>query len=299
MLSSGTMTLPTLKSFAAPARGRAEVWRLGLGVLLCLAVYAAVLGLILGGLLVLSWNSGADGYEAYLNISTPRGMLIVLGTFLGMALGPMVAVRVLHGRGVGTLFGRAPVVLRDFVLAFGIAGTVLAVSVVGWSFFYDPVPGLPIERWLLFLPLAILAVLLQTGAEELVFRGYLLQQLAARFRSPLVWAVLPAVLFGLLHADPASAGANAWLVVGAATLFGLYAADLTARTGSIGAAWGFHFANNSLALLVIATEGTLTGLALYLTPYGIADTEVFRIAIPADVAVMTVVWMILRRVLGR
>jgi uncharacterized protein len=49
--------------------------------------------------------------------------------------------------------------------------------------------------------------------------------------------------------------------VGAAATFGLIAADLTARTGSIGAAWGFHFANNTMAITILATDGTITGLS--------------------------------------
>ncbi len=55
------------------------------------------------------------------------------------------------------------------------------------------------------------ACLIQTGAEELVFRGYLQQQLAARFASPLIWMVLPALIFGAVHYDPATAGPNVWL----------------------------------------------------------------------------------------
>jgi DNA-directed RNA polymerase subunit RPC12/RpoP len=40
-------------------------------------------------------------------------------------------------------------------------------------------------------------VLIQTGAEEVLFRGYLQQQLAARFASPIAWMVLPSAIFAL------------------------------------------------------------------------------------------------------
>ncbi len=156
-------------------------------------------------------------------------------------------------------------------------------------------PGLSFGTWILILPIALIAIAIQTGAEELLFRGYLQQQLAARFASPVVWAVLPALIFGLLHFDPASAGGNVWLVVGSAALFGLMAADLTARSGSIGAAWGFHLANNMFALTVIATQGTLTGFALYLTPYDISDTEAIRALIPVDLGLMVLTWFLIRR----
>ena len=44
-------------------------------------------------------------------------------------------------------------------------------------------------------------------AEEALFRGYLLQQLAVRNPSPLIWMVLPALVFAALHIDP-GAGAG-------------------------------------------------------------------------------------------
>ena len=62
----------------------------------------------------------------------------------------------------------------------------------------------PTGEWLIGLIPALALILMQVAAEEVAFRGYLLQQLRARFRSPLVWAVLPALVFGALHFDPAT-----------------------------------------------------------------------------------------------
>ena len=67
--------------------------------------------------------------------------------------------------------------------------------------------------WLSFLPLAMAGILLQTGAEELLFRGYLQQQFAARFKSAGPWLILPSVLFGLAHYDPSADVEIRWLIV--------------------------------------------------------------------------------------
>lgn len=267
---------------------------------MCLAVYALVTFLVFFAV----WRiTETDPYflwvEDIVSAGEPWHLLVLLSTFAGMAIGPMLAVRLLHRRRAGTLFGPAAQTLRDFAVATVTAFAVLGLTLVGWFIFNDPLPGLAPGVWLLLLPLALLGIALQTGAEELVFRGYLQQQLGARFRSPLLWAAFPALLFGAVHFDPASAGENVWLVVGAAAFFGLVAADLTARTGSIGAAWGFHFANNTVALTLIATQGTLTGLALFQTPYDVADTTAMRASIPVDLAVMVVIWLLLRRILAR
>jgi membrane protease YdiL (CAAX protease family) len=117
-----------------------------------------------------------------------------------------------------------------------------------------------------FLPLALVGVLIQTGAEEVLFRGYMQQQLAARFSSPLMWMVLPSAIFAALHYQPEIMGDNTWLMMAAVFVFALLAADLTAVTGTIGAAWAMHFVNNALAILVVATDGPLSGLALYIAP---------------------------------
>jgi len=185
------------------------------------------------------------------------------------------------------------------VLAVAVAGAIYGVTVGGWFVIFDATPGLDLSVWLAFLPLTLAGLLLQTGAEELVFRGYLQQQLAARFRSPVMWMILPAVIFGLVHYDPLTAGDNLWLIIASVTLFALVAADLTVVTGSLGAAWGFHFVNNFFAVGFIAVEGTLPGLALFVTPYAADDTGILRLLILADLATMAIAWAVLRRILRR
>ncbi|MEM9475585.1 MAG: CPBP family intramembrane glutamic endopeptidase [Pseudomonadota bacterium] len=289
------------EGFVAPARQYPQLWRLLVGLVVAVIVYIVVVAAIF----VLAWvlsGVGGDGLawaQRQLNPDDPNALLLLLSTFAGMALGAMAAARLMHKRSAATLFGRAAVTMHDFVVAMLVVGTILGASVVVWSFSYDAVPGLPFGPWLSLLPLAILGLLIQTGAEELLFRGYLQQQLAARFATPIVWMVVPSILFGLVHYDAQSAGSSVWIVVGAAALFGLIAADLTAHTGSLGAAWGFHFANNTLAVLVISTEGSLTGLALYKTPYAVSDTDTLSALVLVDLAMMLLAWIVIRRLLSR
>ena len=81
--------------------------------------------------------------------------------------------------------------------------------------------------------------------------------------------------------------------------FGLCAADLTARTGSIGAAWGFHFANNVVAILVVSLSGTLSGLALYITPFAASDTETLVPLLLRDMATTVAIWAAIRFALAK
>ncbi len=286
--------------YVEPARARAQLWRLVLGSILIAGVYLVGLAVLFGLIWLVVGNDGLrDWAERVVDASSPTGVLLLMASFIGMALAPMVAVRWVHKRPVATLFGSALRVLRHFAIACGTVLSIYAMLLLAWSLQFDATPNVPLTMWLSYLPLALCGLLVQTLAEELVFRAYLMQQLAARFRSPLIWLVVPCVAFGIVHYDPAVAGGNAWLVVGVAAAFGLVAADLTRLTGSIGAGWGFHFANNLVAILILSTEGTIPGLALYLTPYSIGDTELVPLLTLGDLAAMVVVWLLLRRLLQR
>lgn len=296
---------PALDRYVAPARARAALWRTVLGLLLIFAIYA-------GALAGMAWLLHVTAEEGFRPLATdialgrtPWGMLGLLFSFTFLAIGPLIAVRVLHRRSVRSLFGHPPQVLRDFVLAAGVLVAVYAIGMAVMSLLPsapgeapETLPGLEPRLWLLLLPLSFAGIAVQTLAEELVFRAYLLQQFAARFRSPLVWLGVPSVLFAFLHYEPGIMGGNAAYVVAATGLFGLAAADLTARTGSIGAAWGLHFANNAAALLIVSHGGVMEGLALRISTVTPA-TEGFALMIATDAVMLAIVWALCRMVLRR
>jgi len=161
------------------------------------------------------------------------------------------------------------------------------------------VPNVPPGQWVLLLPLALAGVLIQVSAEEIVFRGYLQQQLAARFASPLIWMGLPSALFALGHHQPDVAGDNAWMITIWAGVFGVLMADLTARSGSLGPAIAVHFVNNVSAIVIVSLPEDLSGLSLFTTPFGMDDTEALRAWLPVDFAMMVVMWLAARLALRR
>lgn len=284
--------------YVEPARSKPELWRVLFGIVIIAAVYALGIALVFGGIAVIA---GPGNFELWasemIEATGPTGTLLLLATFVGMALGPMVAAAAIHGRRIASLFGPLPRTVRHFLIALVVCAASYSLS------FLLPndvqlQPNLDRALWLSFLPLALVGVLVQTGSEEILFRGYIQQQLAARFRSTWVWMVLPAVLFGSLHWQPAIMGDNAIYIVAAATLFGLLAADLTAKTGSLGAAWGFHFANNTVAILVVAMDGPLSGLALYSAPLDVASADI-RPLILLDMGTTFVTWILIRLAVTR
>lgn len=84
--------------------------------------------------------------------------------------------------------------------------------------------------------------LLAPMAEELVFRGAVMRQLLASRISPLVAILVSALLFALIHANPAQ--------MPHAFLSGLLLGWLYWRTGSIVPAVAYHWVNNTIAYVV-------------------------------------------------
>ena len=137
-------------------------------------------------------------------------------------------------------------------------------------------------------------LLIQTGSEELLFRGYLQSQLAARLPHPAAWLILPSALFALGHYAPGVYGGNALLVALWAFAFGLAAADLTARSGTIGPALALHFANNLLAIAVVSPQGQMSGLALWQLPFDATDEAAMLGVLPLDLLGILVGWLATR-----
>ncbi|WP_055083803.1 CPBP family intramembrane glutamic endopeptidase [Jannaschia donghaensis] len=283
--------------FVAPARGKPQLWRGALGVALIALGYVAGFGLVIAALVVALGQDEATAYLATFETGgTPTLVVMFLAMFAVPLLAVIAAAKWLHQRSGRSLFG--PHVLRDFVIACVIAALIYGILGLALPVPFVPVPNVPPSLFLSFLPVALVAIAIQTGAEELAFRGYLQQQLAARFRTPLVWMLVPSVAFGLLHVDPSAGWGQAWTAL-PPTLFGLIAADLTRITGSIGMAWGLHFLNNCSAILLISLKGNLSGLALYTTPFGAESLSLGDPLIWQEMLITVIVWVCLRLWLAR
>ncbi|MDX1782128.1 MAG: type II CAAX endopeptidase family protein [Thalassovita sp.] len=289
------------RGFIAPARHRAEAWRLILGLVMMAAIY---LGLLLAidaiTRAVLSDAHYFDFRAAIYDGGQPAGALFILWSFACMAIATCAVTHQLHRRSPLSLLGPPVLALRQ---GLRVATAVAMLFAALWLLPPPDIPrGLtprtPLADWVMLMPLALPALLVQTGAEELVFRGYLQQQLAARFTSPRVWLLGPAVLFGLMHYRP-DAGGNAWLFIVWAGAFSLAASDLTARAGTLGPAIALHFVPNAWAILIFSQDVSLSGLSLYHLPIDLADTETVPVLLLVDLAVLFVSWLAARLALRR
>lgn len=278
------------QKFYAPAIKTNQPWRLIVSVIVILVVY---FGFFAGFSSVVVWIAGMDAGPALLaNVikgADPQSVILLLITFVGLFLGILLALRLLHKRNLMTLLGpNMSEVVRNFKITFAIIFIVTLTSLLIFSYQSPPNKHLEPTVWLSWMLIAAPLILIQVSSEELIFRGYFMQQLAARYNSRWIWYVLPSLLFGLMHYDPGTMGSNAWIVVAHTTLFGLIASDITARTGNLGAAIGFHFANNIFALTIVTLDGSLSGLGLYKTTFHVSDEAAIRSVLVPDLIFLVV-----------
>lgn len=280
------------------ARQRPALWRL---------IFGLVVVILVGYLLFSAAHSvlvrlfPGPWLEGLLDGSNPAAMLAMLGGFGFVTAGVAVAARLLQKRTLFSVTGAPRLLVHQFarvsLYLLALAGALLLLP--PYQMDAPMVPNLPLLTWLALLPFSLLALLVQTSAEEILFRGYIQQSLAARFQHPLIWLVLPSVLFALGHYLPAEAGDNALLITVWAGLFGILMADLTARAGTVGPAIAVHFFNNFTALVLFASPTTLNGLALYLLPYEMSDAQSLRPWMAVDFAMMLIGWLVARLAIRR
>lgn len=248
--------------FVAPARARADLWRVAV---VCLGFETAFL---LSPFLVEALAPDQSAVQAFRASTTPIATLVHFFSFGITAVAFLFLVRLVHDRGMSSILGGA--VIDQMVRVAIAVGIVLAVQepVILWMDRNLIGEVRDIGQWAVWLIPGMAALLVQVSTEELFFRGYLQQQLAAWSSSRWVWMVVPSAAFGLAHYYNGIDHIQGVLWAYWAMLLGLACADLTARTGNLGAAIGLHLANNAFALLITSVKDWPgSGLALFLYPY--------------------------------
>ena len=284
-------------AYVEPARAKAQVWRIPFGIVLVAAFFLTLSQMVFGTVLNLMGPEFASEIESDGPMGETPGTVLFFLMQLGLlgVAAAMVCV-VLHSRRPMTLIGAPGLAVRQF----GAVSFLLILVIVALVVLPPYNVGGPLERnmalgpWLLLLPFGLVAVLVQVSAEEVRFRGYLQQQIAARFSSPFVWMFIPSALFAALHYVPESAGSNAFTIALLAGVFGLITADLTARSGTLGPAMAVHFFNNVQAILLASPRGEMSGLALFVMPFGMGDEAQMAAWLPVDFGFMLVSWLVAR-----
>ena len=253
--------------FFQHATDRNQVWRIFFGLFIITVTYFAV---IFATTVVMSWK-GLDLYQVIMSRS-PSGLALMLLSFFPVWVGVAFVSRVLHKRRLQALYGpNYELNWVHFIKAGGVV-VIMVLIIEAVTQLYLLSSGQEIYsrnmiddlyRWCLWVLPLLGLLIIQIGAEEILFRGYLLQTISARGGNFFWAAALPSVFFGALHFDYVSFGNNAFAYVISTSIFGMILCAITLRLGNLGAAFGLHFFNNLFALFIYGFNDEMGSMALF------------------------------------
>jgi len=260
----------------------------GAMVVLILAAYMIIVPLLNQAVIYLGFSlDRATDWTAYQQAASSFSNIWgVLASHLGLAaMIPVVWVffHFLNRRRMAWMWSVSPGVrwrygFLCFVTALVIVG---AVAVYHWiaGGEWNPPPG-----WGWYALVIVVTTPFQALAEEVMFRGYLMQAFGAVVRNVWFPIVCTAVVFALFHGVQ-----NPWLF-SSRLVFGILAGILVWKTGGLEAGIAIHVANNLCAFALGLFTGTLSQMR---TTTSVAWTQSFADVVMFAVCAL-VCWLIAR-----
>ncbi len=179
-----------------------------------------------------------------------------------MLAGAVIAIKFIHNRPLGTVFNyRGKIKWLNFWIGFGVFGILLFIGTgvdyifnsETYSVSFDP------DKFWVMLPVILIMTPIQTTAEEIVFRGYVIQSFGLKIKNGLVLSVISGVIFTLPHlANPEIYAASELGVFSTICMvlnyfiYGVMLAMITIRTNSLEAAVGVHAVNNLFCFIIVS-----------------------------------------------
>lgn len=153
------------------------------------------------------------------------------------------------------------------------------------------------SQYFIFVILAIILVPFQTGCEELIFRGYLMQGFGLCTKSKIWPLVITSVSFGLMHSvNPEVFEYGFFKAIPVFILTGAMLGFFTIVDDGLEFSWGIHFINNFVAFAILGDEDSTSFGA---SPLFVQAKEEFSFAMWLTPILVTVVmYVLLHRKLG-
>lgn len=245
-------------------------WVLGLVAIILIWIGVGSIALFIAGCIFLRATNAFGLTCSDATVITGDGSLIaqiVLGGS-GFAIGLIglwLVVKLIHRKDlIRVVTGRTSFAYNRYLYAMLVALCVSVVMLLANRFILQVEMTFQAPNWgyLLFFLFVIVLVPIQTGFEEVFFRGYILQGTMLLVRNKLVLAIVSGVVFALPHlTNPETGSYGIVPYVTALVSLGFFFAVLTLLDGGIELALGYHAMNNLFMGLVANTES-----AVFVTP---------------------------------
>lgn len=227
-----------------------------LGIIPLIAVVASKIALQGNG----SFNAEDLTNLSKYGISSNVSLILMLLPFVTSLIITVLLLKPLHKRTLTEVInGTRSFRWGRFFFAF-LAWGLLLLALFGIEYFRDPGNYTFSFNPSAFLPLAVIAFLmipLQTTYEELLFRGYLTQGIAAWTRNRWLAILIPGIAFGLIHiANPEISEYGLLFTLPQYILFGIVFGAITILDDGIECTMGAHAVNNIFACLMLTFKAS-------------------------------------------
>ncbi len=182
-------------------------------------------------------------------------LLLLFGMFVFAFGGFLIGLKVIHKKTLtSVLTGFEKFRFKRFWFSFRVWAAMLVFAVLV-NYIIEP-QSLTINfnasGFIISLLIMIVFMPLQTGVEEVVFRGYLLQGLSQLFKNGIIPVLLTSLIFGAAHmSNPEVRQYGMGIMFSYYVGFALFMGVLTLLDEGIELAFGIHFANNIISSILV------------------------------------------------
>jgi uncharacterized protein len=267
-------------------QGKNQWWRYVFGIFLSLFFWVIIGGIVSVVIAFLfAGGMGTKGVLALMKSRSIEAFVVNDLMFVFWFLGTVLAVRNVHGRSAWGLVS-ADQRINWRRLSYGFAVWFVILMIPSFiSLWMNPGEykfDFNVNKWPLAFLLVMILTPIQTSAEEIFFRGYLLQGMGLITRQPLVLIFINGLLFMLPHlGNPEVANGVFWVALEYFSI-GVFLAFITLQDNRLELALGVHAANNITHIFFTTSDSALGTPALWTaqpSPAGFTDIAIVLISI--------------------
>lgn len=183
-------------------------------------------------------------------------LFYLLLPFVLFLIALLISVRIIHKRRVmSVITGRKKFDFKRFFFSFFLWGSIMGLSLwasvsqsdkIKWNYNPD-------TFWILCL-ISVVFITLQTIAEEVLFRGYLLQGIVVKTKNVWVAVISTSILFGLMHAANPEIEVLGYGVLFYYILTGFFLGYIAMKDNGLELSMGYHAINNIFASVFLTND---------------------------------------------
>lgn len=253
-----------MKSFLNPKKGLNQTWRYTVSILIILIFI--IIGTLCYFAALYFTSRHAEEMVDFDEVVFSNPLIDLFANnamTIFWIVGLWVAARVLLRRSLKTFITpyrtiRWNQIIYGFSVAFSLFALQLIIDlIINPSDYYFQ--GFQFSNFLFLIMISLITFPIQTTAEELLFRGFLLQFFAKITKNPILLSLMIGGIFGILHfSNPEMENGAFWIGVDYIAI-GVIWTYVTIRTNSLEATIGAHAANNIFISLFIASNNSAVG----------------------------------------